>query len=99
MTWYIAPLASFVLLTVVTVWAIFSKHSRPSYAIYTAISLVAFASLNWPISVPRYIMGVFPIFIAMAAWTRWPGGQAILTASTLLLAVFTTLFVMGHWAF
>jgi hypothetical protein len=98
-TWYLAPLASLVLLAVVTVWAIFSKHSRPSYAIYTAISLVAFASLSWPISVPRYIMGVFPIFIAMGTWSRWPGGQAVLTASTLLLAAFTTLFVMGHWAF
>lgn len=98
-TWYLAPLASLALLAVVTVWATLSKHSRPSYAVYTLISLVAFASLNWPISVPRYIMGVFPIFIAMGSVARWPVGQSVMTASMLLLGVLTTLFVMGHWAF
>jgi hypothetical protein len=98
-TLFIAPLASLVLLTVVTVWATFSKHSRPSNAIYTAISLVSFATLSWPISVPRYVMGVFPVFIAMGSWSRSPTGQSLLVASTLLLGAFTTLFLMGHWAF
>ena len=98
-TLFIAPLASLALLAVVTAWAVFSKHSRPSYAVYTAISLLSFATLSWPISVPRYAMGVFPMFIAIGSWSRSPAGQSILVASTLLLGAFTTLFLIGHWAF
>ncbi len=98
-TLYVAVFASFVLLVLVTIWSLFSKHARPSYAVYTAFSGLSFATLSWPISVPRYIMGVFPIFMAMASWSRLPGGQAIFTVSTLLLGTFTTLFLMFHWAF
>ncbi len=98
-TVYLAPLVGLVLLALVTGWTILSKHARPSYAVYTAISLIAFASLNWPISVPRYVLGVFPMFIALGSSFRSPLGQVALMASVLLLAVFTTLFVMGHWAF
>ena len=96
---YIAPLASLVLLAGVTAWSAVSRHSRPSYAVYAAISLIAFTSLSWPISVPRYILGVFPIFIAIGASFRSVIGPAILVACTLLLGLFTTLFAMGHWAF
>lgn len=98
-TIYLAPLVSFGLLAWVTVWSVVSKHSRPSYAIYTGISLIAFASLSWPISVPRYLLGVFPIFIALGSAFRSALGQVALMASVLLLAVFSALFVMGHWAF
>jgi Gpi18-like mannosyltransferase len=98
-TIYLAPLASLVLLAVVTVWALVSKHSRPSYALYSAISLVAFATLSWPISVPRYLLGVFPIFIALGSLYRSPVGQAIAMGSIMLMGMFATLFVMGHWAF
>jgi hypothetical protein len=98
-TIYLAPLASMALLALVTVWALVSKHSRPSYALYTAISLVAFASLSWPISVPRYVLGVFPVFIALGSLYRSPTGRTIALGSIMLMGTFTTLFVMGHWAF
>jgi hypothetical protein len=98
-TIYLAPLASLALLAMVTLWALVSKHSRPSYALYTAISMLAFASLSWPISVPRYVLGVFPVFIALGSLYRTSVGQAIAVGSTLLLGLFATLFVMGHWAF
>jgi hypothetical protein len=98
-TIYFAPLVSLILLAAVTLWAVVSKHSRLSYALYTAISLVSFATLSWPISVPRYILGVFPIFIALGSCFRSAVGQAVLMASVMLLAVFTGLFVIGHWAF
>ena len=98
-TVFIAPLASYVILLVVTIWSAVSKHSRPSYAVYTAFTALSFTTLSWPISVPRYIMGVFPIFMAIGSWSRLPGGQAILYTSTLLLGLFTTLFLMFHWAF
>jgi hypothetical protein len=98
-TLYLAPLASMALLAIVTAWALLSKHSRPSYALYTAISLVAFASLSWPISVPRYVLGVFPVFIALGSLYRSAVGQAAAMGSIMLMGMFATLFVMGHWAF
>jgi Gpi18-like mannosyltransferase len=98
-TVFLAPLASFMLLAWVTAWTLMSRHSRPSYAVYTGISLIAFASLNWPISVPRYILGVFPMFIALGSAYRTAVGQALLVAGVMLMALFTGLFVIGHWAF
>jgi hypothetical protein len=98
-TVYLAPVVAFVLLACVTAWTVVSKHSRPSYAVYTAISLVTFASLSWPISVPRYIIGVFPIFIALGSAYRSALGQVVLMASVMLMSVLTVLFVIGHWAF
>jgi hypothetical protein len=60
---------------------------------------VTFASLSWPISVPRYIIGVFPIFIALGSAYRSALGQVVLMASVMLMSVLTVLFVIGHWAF
>jgi hypothetical protein len=99
LTTLVAPLVALGIVLATTVWTIVSRHARPGYAVYTAISLIAFASLSFPISVPRYVLGVFPIFIALGSWSRSTVGQALLLASTLLLAALTTLFVMGHWAF
>jgi Gpi18-like mannosyltransferase len=98
-TTYVAPLASLVLLGAVTVWCLVNRASRPSYALYAAISLVSFATLSFPISVPRYLLGVFPIFIALGSWFRSSFGPAVMLGSVLLLGLFTTLFVIGHWAF
>jgi hypothetical protein len=98
-TVYLAPLASFVILALASVWSVVSRRSRPSYAVYSIVSLLAFASLSWPISVPRYLLGVFPVFLAMGSTLRRPIGPAVATGSVLLLGLFVTLFAMGHWAF
>lgn len=98
-TVYLAPTLALLALAGATGWSVASRRSRPGYAVYAAISLVSFASLSWPISVPRYAMGVFPLFLALGAASRRPGGSAIVVASTLLLGLCTTLFVIGHWAF
>ena len=99
-TVYFAPFAALVILLVVALWTIFGRGSRPSYAVYTILSLLSFASLTWPISVPRYLMGVFPIFMAAGRIGRIPWlGPPLLAGSTLLFGVCLTLFVIGHWAF
>ena len=95
----VAPLAAFAVLAATCVWSIASRRSRPSYAVYAIVSLVAFASLSWPISVPRYILGVFPMFIAMGMLLRRPIGPAVAALSVMLLALFVSLFAIGHWAF
>jgi len=98
-TVYVAPALAFLALAGTCAWAVVSKRSRPSYALYSIVSLVAFASLSWPISVPRYILGVFPLFLAMGSATRKPGGVAVVVGSVLLLGLCLSLYVIGHWAF
>lgn len=98
-TVYLAPALALLALVGATAWSVASRHGRPGYAVYAAISLLSFASLSWPISVPRYVMGVFPLFLAMGAASRRAGGIAIVIGSTLVLGLCTTLFVIGHWAF
>jgi Gpi18-like mannosyltransferase len=100
LTVYVAPLVAFAVLAATAIWCFFSRASRLSYAIYTLLTLVSFLTLNWPISVPRYILGVFPIFILGGQLGRRPWlGPPLFAASVLLLGLFTTLFVIGHWAF
>jgi Gpi18-like mannosyltransferase len=102
-TWatvYLAPFLAIVLLAVTTVWTFLARGSRLSYAVYTGLTLLSFMTLSWPISVPRYLMGVFPIFIAAGGLGRRPWfGPPMFVASVLLFAICTVLFVNGRWAF
>jgi len=61
--------------------------------------LLSFASLSWPISVPRYILGVFPLFLMLGGLARSRFGTPIAVASVLVLGLFTTQFALGRWAF
>ena len=99
-TVYLAPFVAICVLAATTLWTLIGRGSRPSYAVYTGITLLSFLTLSWPISVPRYLMGVFPIFIAAGVLGRKPWlGPPLFVASTLLFALCTALFVTGHWAF
>lgn len=99
-TVYLAPFVAICLLAATTLWTLFGKGSRPSYAVYTGLTLVSFVTLSWPISVPRYLMGVFTIFIVAGVLARRPWlGPPMFVASMLLFGLCTALFVSGHWAF
>ncbi|MEO8463105.1 MAG: hypothetical protein ABI555_07820 [Chloroflexota bacterium] len=99
-TVYLAPFVAFVILALTLVWTLVGSERRPSYAIYTAVTFVSFTSLSWPISMPRYLIGVFPMFIAAGRLGRIPWlGPPLFVASALLLGIFLTLYVSGHWAF
>jgi len=78
---------------------VLSRRSRGSYVAYTALSLLSFASLSWPISVPRYILGVFPLFLMLGGLARSRLGTPLAVASVLLLGLFTAEFALGRWAF
>jgi hypothetical protein len=99
-TVYLAPFVAICLLAATTLWTMFGRGSRPSYAVYTGLTLASFLVLSWPISVPRYLMGVFTIFIVMGVLGRKPWlGPPLFVSSILLFALCTALFVSGHWAF
>jgi hypothetical protein len=73
---------------------------RPTYAAYMTANWLMFASVTFLESMPRYTLTMFPIFIllGLAGENRF-WRFAITIWSLLFLALFTSLFVRGGWAF
>jgi hypothetical protein len=68
--------------------------------VYTGLTLLTLLTLSWPISMPRYLLGVAPLFVGLGILGRRPGfGSAWLVVSIILLGAFMTLLLIGHWAF
>jgi len=98
-TTYLVPLVGFGLLTVTSAWTIASRRSRPSYAVYAIVTLASLSTLTWPISVARYALGVFPVFLMLGALGRRPVvAVAFGAASAALLVALTVAFALGSWA-
>ena len=97
---YLAPLVAYGVLGGVAIWSVRARRSRPAYAAYAILALVVLASVTWPISAPRYVGAIFPVFIALADVGRnrriWLATMAV---SGALLLVFTVMFTAGGWAF
>jgi len=98
-TVYVAPLLALALLGVVLAWTGVSRRGRASYFVYSGFSLLSFASLSWPISVPRYVLGVFPVFLMLGGLARSRFGTPLAVASVLVLGLLTAEFALGRWAF
>jgi hypothetical protein len=97
---YLAPLVAFAFLGAVALWSLRSACSRPAYASYVLLALAVLASVTWPISAPRYVGAIFPVFIAIAAVGRHrPLWLAWVTISSVLLVGISVIFVAGGWVF
>ncbi|MBN1689104.1 MAG: hypothetical protein JW893_08395 [Candidatus Omnitrophica bacterium] len=73
---------------------------RLSYSIWMLTNMVLFISTAFVISVPRYVLVLFPIYILFAKLK--PEGilaRTITIWGILMLGLFITLFVDGRWAF
>lgn len=80
----------------IAVW----KRFRPSYIVYMFLAWGVAVSTSWWISVPRYIMAMFPVFLALAVLTKRKAVNAVIVAfSVAWLCFFTVLFALGWWAF
>ena len=100
LTVYVAPLLTEVLLLVIVVWACRSIRRRPADATYALLTLVSLATLSWPISLPRYVLGVPGLFIFLGRGIRRPTvGPLIVALLVMMLTVCLTLFLINHWAF
>lgn len=82
-----------------TVWCWW--RLRPTYAVWMTLNWLLINSTTYVVSVPRYCLTFFPIFILLArvAAKRPLTGQIISAASLLLLALFAMKFAHGTWAF
>ncbi|MEO7674031.1 MAG: mannosyltransferase family protein [Pyrinomonadaceae bacterium] len=74
---------------------------RGSYRIWMAANWLLFVSTSFVLSVPRYTLMLFPIFILMALIARknWSVQVFFILWSILFLSLFITQFVRDKWAF
>lgn len=72
---------------------------RPSYQVFAWLGLAMFLSASFELSVPRYVLTLFPIYFVLARLGRNPEvHQALLTVSTLLMGLFFVVYAKG-WGF
>lgn len=71
---------------------------RLSYSLYFAASLLVPLSTASLMSMPRFVLVIFPAFMLMALWGRNPlVNSAIVALSLPLLGLFTVLFADWYW--
>jgi hypothetical protein len=77
------------------------RRIRPSYIMYLLLTWMLAVSTGWWISVPRYVMAMFPMFILLASVSRRKTVTLLVGAVFLAgLCFFTVLFALtGVWAF
>lgn len=82
-----------------TVWGWFKL--RASYSIWMTFNWLLFVSTSFILSVPRYTITMFPIFILFAEFSskRFWVNLLITLWSILFLGLFISQFVTGKWAF
>jgi len=72
---------------------------RPSYMAFAWISLIFFLSVSFQISLPRYILTLFPMFMVMARIGRNPEAhQTLLTVCAILMGAFYVVYAT-RWGF
>lgn len=76
------------------------KKLRPSYTVWMVSNWLLFTGTFFILSVPRYVLVMFPIFILFARLAKNHLWNTLLTVwSILFLALFISLFVKGGWVF
>jgi hypothetical protein len=86
--------AAFFAAMVVVAWL----RLRPTYAIYATLLLVAFLSSGKFVSVPRYGLALFPVFLGLALLPEHGARHhAILTALLILASVAMVMFATVRW--
>jgi hypothetical protein len=94
-----APLA-FGVVGLLAILAGLKLRFRLSYNVYMLFTWLLSVSTGWWISVPRYVLAMFPMFILFGLLTnRKIVNGVLILCSAGALCFFTVLFAMGQWAF
>ena len=77
------------------------RKLRPSYTIYMLLTWLVVASTSYWLSMPRYTLSMFPIFIVLAIIgdKRAELHYVMTIAFLLFFSFFLVLFTQGYWAF
>ncbi len=74
------------------------KTLRPSYSAYMALSVLIPMSTSSLMSMPRFALVLFPMFVILARWGEKPWVNNLVLAFSLpLLGLFTVLFADWYW--
>ena len=86
-------------LLVLVVSTLMARRWRLSYAVYGALCVLLPLSTIQTVSLDRYALAAFtvPLFLARFGEHEWLD-RAYTVSATLLLALYTLLFVQGYWA-
>lgn len=87
----------FVIFVSVIIYFVF-KNLRTSYGLYMLATMAIILSTGTLMSIGRYILILFPIYILGALIKNQYLQQAWIFVSVLLLAIYTILFVNNYWA-
>lgn len=94
----VARLAAFVVTFVSLLLGI--RRMRLSYQFYAWAQFAMVMLSSWLMSLPRYVLCLFPLYIIYATQSRSEEFHFRLTmASTLAMGAFAFLFFTGYWAF
>lgn len=73
---------------------------RPAYSVWMTGNWLMFVSVSFVLSVPRYTLTMFPIYILFSLLAKRRVWWAIITFWSLLyLSFFASIFAWGRWAF
>ena len=73
---------------------------RPAYSVWMTGNWLLFVSVSFVLSVPRYTLMMFPIYILFSMLAARRVWFAVITVwSILYLSFFASMFAWGHWAF
>lgn len=98
MTLGLGELAFAVFGFIFTLWALL--RLRISLKVYVLLTWLIITSTSFWLSIPRYTLSIFPIFIALSLLGRRRGvGYVIAFSSLLFYALFLVHFIHGYWAF
>jgi Gpi18-like mannosyltransferase len=83
---------------ILTIWV--GICLRISYGVYMFITWLVVTSTSFWLSIPRYTLSMFPLFIALSLFGRSREINYLLTfLSLLFFGLFLSLFIQGRWAF
>ncbi len=89
--------ALFVVFAVAATWLVF-RRLRTSYGLYMLATILVALSTGTLMSIGRYVLVLFPMYILIASAKDRLAQQTYAFASTLLLAMDIALFVNNYWA-
>lgn len=81
-----------------SIWAMFKM--RTSYAAYCFLAWLVFTSTAFWLSIPRYTLALFPIFISMGKVSKHKGIHFIFSMFSLcFFYIYLSRFIVGQWNF
>ncbi len=94
---YFTEFITLIFISIVSIYVLLKV--RKSYGIYMILNLLLFTSTSFVISTPRYIIALFPMYIAFATIKN----KILLSIISLfflgLLFYFSQFYIKGQWAF